>query len=244
MNRLAATLASTTAFPERELGLWTSLPATLSADQVHVTENGQPVGGLTLEPLSGAGSKDFGVIVIMDESQSLSANTRGQELAAAQAIAAQRTGQQRFGLISFSGSPNVMLPLTSNPHLVSAALATTPLIAPGSSLLPALSLAYAQLHRAGLATGAVIVVTAGKNLADPTAEAAVSQVGLKLGYQTLSADVLALLTAGSTTAKSAHGDSDSAQEAALWGPAGPDGRHLGQAQRWVPDQLSVGRQAR
>jgi tight adherence protein B len=216
VNRLTATQGDTTSFPERELGLWTSLPTPLSANQVHVTENGRPVSGLTLKPLSGAGSKDFGVIVVLDESESLSATTRGDEMAAAQAIAAKRTGQQQFGLISFAGAPNVMLPLTSDPHLVTAALTTTPLVGPGSSVLPALGLAYAQLHKAGLATGAVIVVTAGKNLADPAAEAAVSQAGLKLGYQTFAADVLNFLNAKPTaTVKSADPDGDAAQEAAL-----------------------------
>jgi tight adherence protein B len=215
------------------MGLWTSLPATLSADQVHVSENGQPVSGLTLEPLSGAGSKHFGVIVVLDESESLSPTTRGEEMSAAQAIAAKRTAQQQFGLISFAGTPNVMLPLTSDPHLVTAALTTTPLVSPGSSLLPALGLAYAQLHRAGLATGAVIVVTAGKDLADPSAEAAVSQAGLKLGYQTFAADVLAFLNAKPTaTAKGGDSDGDAAQEAAF-------GAELGQtADIWA--KLSAG----
>jgi tight adherence protein B len=109
----------------------------------------------------------------------------------------------------------VMLPLTSNPRVVSAAITSTPLVAPGESLLPAISLAYAQLHRAGLATGAVIVVTAGKDLADPSAEAAVTQAGRKLGYQTFAADVLALLTVGQPTTKSTGADGDQAQEAAL-----------------------------
>ena len=36
-----------------------------------------------------------------------------------------------------------------------------------------------------------IVVTAGKNLAAPAQEAAASQAGLKLGYQTFTTDVLA-----------------------------------------------------
>jgi tight adherence protein B len=233
VNQLTATLSSATAFPERELGLWTSLPATLNSNQVHVTENGQPVSGLTLKPLSGAGSKDFGVIVVLDESASLSPTTRGDEMSVAQAIAGKRTGQQQFGLISFTGSPNVMLPLTSDPHLVSAAITTTPLVGPGSSLLPALEMAYAQLHQAGLATGAVIVVTAGKNLADPSAEAAVSQAGLKLGYQTFAADVLAFLSAKpTTTTKSADPDGDAAQEAAF-------GAELGQtADIW--SKLSAG----
>lgn len=217
VNLLTATQASTTRFPERELGLWTSLPTTLTANQVHVTENGQPVSGLTLEPLSGAGSKGFGVVVVLDESESLSATTRGDEMSAAQAIAAKRTGQQQFGLISFTGTPNVMLPLTSDTHLVTAALTTTPLVGPGSSLLPALALAYAELHKAGLATGAVIVVTAGKNLASPAAEAAVSQAGLKFGYQTFAADVLDFLSAkpAPTTTKGTEPDGDVAQEAAF-----------------------------
>jgi tight adherence protein B len=217
VNRLSATLASTALFPERQLGLWTSLPSALTAGQVHVTENGQPVSGVSLEPLSGAGSKDFGVVVVLDESSSLSLNTRMLELATASAIAQKRTGQQAFGLVTFSSYPTVMLPLTTKTSLIAAGLETNPLLAPGSSVVPALAMAYGELHRAGMATGAVIVVTAGKNLADPAQEAAASLAGRKLGYQTFSTDVLAAPPSGKSSAPKSgdSGDDDAAQEAAL-----------------------------
>ena len=185
------------------------------ANQVHVTENGQPVSGLTLEPLSQAGSKDFGVIVVVDESSSLSPNSRAQELAAVDAIAGRRTGQQQFGVIAYSAAPATMVPLTSNPTLIGDALKSAPLVAPGGSLLPALSMAYGQLHRAGLAAGAVIVVTAGKDLANPSSEAASSQIGLRMGYQTFTTDILADTGAGTARSHSSDGDNDAAQEAAL-----------------------------
>lgn len=211
---LTSTLATTIKFPERELGLWSSSPRRLTPSQVHVTENGQPVTGLSLRPLSQAGSRDFGVVVILDESSSLDFNTRGLELAAAQAIADQRTGQQQFGVITYSAAPTVMVPLTNNPVLITDALRNAPLIAPGSSVLPALRMAYSELHNAGMATGAVIVVTAGRDLASPADEAAASQAGLRMGYQTFSTDILANAVFG-TSASHVGADDDAEQEKAF-----------------------------
>jgi tight adherence protein B len=151
----------------------------------------------------------------------MSIRNRGLELAAALALARERTGHQALGVVTFAGSPTVMLPLTSDPSLVSEALASQPLVAPGESVLPALSLAYSQLREARIASGAVILVTAGKDLASPTAEAALSQEGLKLGYQTFTTDITAGVGSATPTG-SDHGDNDAAQETAL-------GQNLGSA---------------
>ena len=212
--RLTATLSGTAPFPERVLGLWSSSPRSLTAGQVHVTENGQPVSGLSLRPLSAATSNDFGVIVLVNESSSLDFNTRGLELAAVQAIAQKRTGQQQFGVITYSAAPTVMVPLTSNPVLITDALRNAPLIAPGSSVLPALRMAYSELHQAGMATGAVIVLTAGRDLASPADEAAASQAGLAMGYQTFGTDILASAVFNSSVSHSGA-DDDVQQEKAF-----------------------------
>jgi tight adherence protein B len=189
--QLTATLASTPNFPEREVGLWTSTGMTLTPSELHVTEDGRPVSGLRLTPLSQAGPSQLGVIVVLDESSSTTATDLGLELAAARAIAQERTGNQAFGVITFARAPTTLLPLTSDPQRVQEGLASQPLVAPGESVLPALAEAYSQLHQAGVAAGAVILVAPGSQLASPASEAATSQAGLKLGYQTFTTDVAA-----------------------------------------------------
>lgn len=186
-----------------------------------MTENGKPVSGLSLTPVSKAGPGQFGVVIVLDETSSMGIQDRGLELAAALALARERTGHQALGVITFARTPTVMLPLTSDPSLISEALASQPLVAPGESVLPALSLAYSQLREARIASGAVILVTAGKDLASATAEAALSQEGLKLGYQTFTTDIAAGLGSATPTG-SGHGDDDVAQEKAL-------GQNLGSA---------------
>lgn len=186
---LTATLASTTIFPQRELGLWTSSPMTLSPAQVHVSENGQVVTGLHITPLSHPARGQFGVIVVLDESAALTPSSRELELASARAIAAKRTGNQELGVVSSDGRPEVMLPLTSDPQLIDEGLGAEPLVGPGTSVPSALSLAYAQLRQAGIAAGGVILITATHNVAIPAAESAVARAGLKLGYQTFSVEM-------------------------------------------------------
>lgn len=212
---LSAALLSAIRFPQRALGLWTSPAKPLAAAQVHVSENGQPVSGIKLTPLSQAPSGDFGVIVVLDESSSVDAVSRGLELSTAATIAAQRTGSERLGFITYGATPSVMLPLTNDPQLIRAALNTPPLVAPGSSMLPALALADSKLQQAHVPVGAVVVVTAGKDLASPAAETAASQAGLALGYQTFVSDVAAPAAAGHSSGRP---DGVTQQEQALGTP--------------------------
>ena len=66
-------------------------------------------------------------------------------MTAARALAAQRTGNQELGVITFDETAYVTLPLTSDPQSINAALAATPSIGPGTRILPALTLALEQL---------------------------------------------------------------------------------------------------
>jgi tight adherence protein B len=225
--RLSAALLSALQFPERAVGLWTLPAKPLVPGQVHVSENGTPVSGVKLTPLSHASSGDFGVVVVLDESSALDPTSRGLELAAAETIAAQRAGSARLGLVTFSAQPTVMLPLTNNSPLIHSVLTSPPLIAPGSSLLPALKLAYSQLRQAHVPVGAVVVLTAGRNLADPAAEAAATQAGLKLGYQTFVSDVAATPSGHSAKMPEQDSQQDKALGQPLIGGAGAWSRLAG-----------------
>lgn len=188
---LSAALLSAFEFPERALDVWTSPAKPLTAGQLQISENGQPVSGLKLTPFSQAPTSDFGVIVVLDESPTIDATSRSLEMSMAMTIAAQRKGSEQFGLVAFGASPTMVLPPSSDPQLINDALSSPALVAPGSSLLPALSMAYAQLQRARVPVGAVVVLTTGRQLASPATEAAASRAGLKLGYQTFVTDVAA-----------------------------------------------------
>jgi tight adherence protein B len=151
-------------FPARTLILSAPSHKTLSASQVHVSENGRPVNGLTVTPLSQSAAGDFGVVLVIDQSPSMSGAPLSQAMTAARALAAQRTGNQELGVVTFDQTANVTLPLTSNPQAINAALAATPWVGPGTRILPALTLALEQLAAAHVAAGQVILLSDGADV--------------------------------------------------------------------------------
>jgi Flp pilus assembly protein TadB len=158
---LTGTLGSGATFPERTLVLTVPPGQTATAAQVSVTENGQPVSGLSVTPLSQARAGDFGVFLVIDQSPSMRGKPLAQAMVAARALAAQRVGAEALGAITFDATPNLILPLTSDRTLIDSVLSTTPSIAPGTRILPAVTMALKLLAAAKVATGGVILLSDG-----------------------------------------------------------------------------------
>jgi tight adherence protein B len=170
-------------FPKRTLVL--SVPfGSLAANQVHVSENGNPLTDFTLTPLANPNPGDYGVMMVIDQSTSMSGTPLNQAMAAARAVAAQRSTDQQLGLITFDQTPSVILPLTSKATTIDRTLTTAPWTGPGAGVLPALSLAFKQFARAKVATGAVILVTDSANAQDTAAAInSVSAAATRAGVQ-------------------------------------------------------------
>jgi tight adherence protein B len=157
---LEGSLVGGATFPSRALVLWDSSPAPLSASQLTVTENGGPVADLHATPITQAARRDFGVMLVVDQSAGMSGGRLAAEMGAAQALAAARTGNQQLGLMTFDSKPSLILPLTDRQRAISSAVTSTPWTGPGERVLPAVSLAVQQLKR-NVTAGAVIVVGSG-----------------------------------------------------------------------------------
>jgi tight adherence protein B len=114
-------------------------------------------------PLTRADIGDFGVEVVIDSDPSMGGAVMANAMAAARALAAQRTGHQQLGVVfsrgQAGGQGTVALPLTSDPQAIERALAQGPQVGPGTHLLPAIALAIGQLRSAKIAAGAVILLT-------------------------------------------------------------------------------------
>jgi Flp pilus assembly protein TadB len=154
-------LSGVTPFPDRALVISTPPGISIGASRVHVSENGRPVGGLTVTPMTQANVGDFGLVLVIDQSPSMSGQPLAQAMASAQAIAARRSGQQRLGIISFDSAPSVLLALTSSQRTINQVVATTPWTGPGSNVSAALALALKHLAQAKVVAGAVIVISDG-----------------------------------------------------------------------------------
>lgn len=171
---LRVSLGDAARFPARVL--IASAPANhpVTADTVHVIENGRPVKALSVTPASTANAGDFGVILVIDSSQSMAGRPLAEEMHAARDLAMQRSGRQELGVITFNHAATTLLPLTSDSPTITQALAHTPPTGPGSHIYDATLAGIQQLHARGVAAGTVIVLSDGADFGSTTNLQAVS----------------------------------------------------------------------
>lgn len=160
-STLSGSVGGAAGFPERSLVLSAPPAVTVSVPHLYVSENGKPVDDLSVTPLPASNPSDFGIVVVLDRNASMSGAPLAREMAAARAIAAQRSGRQELGVITFASAPSIVLPMTSDQWSIDHALSRAPLAGVGSDPLPALTAALKQLSYAHVAGGAVILLSDG-----------------------------------------------------------------------------------
>src|SRR4029077_9075358 len=97
----------------------------------------------------------------IDAGPSMKGAPLAQAMAAARALAAQRTGMQELGVVTFDRNATVTLPLTSDPQAIARALAHAPPVGHGALIYNAMTVAVGQLATAKIAAGAVILLSDG-----------------------------------------------------------------------------------
>jgi len=160
-SSLSGSVGGGAVFPERTLIVSAPPGVPVTVPRIYIAENGKPVDDLTVTPLSHATARDFGVVIAVDQSESMAGVPLAKAMAAARAIAAKRTGNQELGLITFDSTPTTVLPLSSDARTIDRALATTPLVGRGTRILPAVAFAIQQLAKANIADGDVILLSDG-----------------------------------------------------------------------------------
>jgi tight adherence protein B len=151
-------------FPGRSLVVAVPGRSSVSASEIHISENGRPVSGAVATPITKAGAGDFGVVLAIDVSPSMKGAPLDRAMAAARALAAQRTGKQELAVVTFDQSARVALPLTDDPRAITRALAGTPPVGHGAYIYNALTVAVQQLANAKIAAGAVILLSDGASV--------------------------------------------------------------------------------
>jgi tight adherence protein B len=148
-------------FPERAFVV--SLPGgvALSAGNVSVKENGGSVYDVTVLPASAVGKKTFGVVLVVDASESMAGTPIEKAMSAARAFAARRNANQQLGLVVFSSAPKVVLPFTTSRERIDAALSQVPSVAYGTHIYDAVAKAEAMLGAAGIQAGSIVVLSDG-----------------------------------------------------------------------------------
>lgn len=159
--RLRVSEGGGASFPARSLVLSVSTHIPVAPNQVHISENGQTVQGADIRPIANAHARDFGVVLAIDISPSMKGAPLARAMAAARALAAQRTGQQELAVVTFDRHATVALPLTDNPGAIANALSHAPPVGSGALIYNALTVAVNQLANAKIAAGAVILLSDG-----------------------------------------------------------------------------------
>ncbi len=146
-------------FPQRSYVL--TLPPGVTPDpaDVAVSENGEPVASLEVEPYGDR--SEFGVVLVIDTSKSMRGAPIRDAMSAARVFAAQRPAAQPVGVVTFNRSPSTLLKPTTDAAAIDAALSSTPKLAAGTNLYDAASAGLDLLRRSGSSTGAVVVLSDG-----------------------------------------------------------------------------------
>jgi tight adherence protein B len=148
-------------FPERAFVLALPDQRRLGPRQVHVFENGTPVSNVSVVPMAEGEKADFGVVLVMDASNSMKGSAIVDATAAARAFAARRAARQQLAIVTFNRKASVLLPFTTDEDTITAALAKPPPLAQGTHLYDGVATGLRLLRSAKITVGAVIVLSDG-----------------------------------------------------------------------------------
>jgi tight adherence protein B len=162
-----------TSFPERSYVLSLPSEAYITPDSVVVREDGRVVKDVTVVPASAAQSGQFGVVLVIDASDSMRGAAIAGATAAARAFAASRQPGQSLAVVTFNNDTNVALPLTSDSEAIDAALASPPPLAHETHLYDAVAQAVSMLEDADVTVRSVVVLSDG---ADTGSEQSLEEV--------------------------------------------------------------------
>jgi tight adherence protein B len=182
---LTGILGTASVWPERTLMLTLPLHVTLTQANLHLTENGQPITGETITPLSGNGTSKLGVVAVVDTGPGMSGAPLGEAMNAVGQLAALRSQNQSLGVVTYGSKPSVLVPVTADASTIALDLQTSvSTTSSGSKILPALALAYKLLKQAKLPSGAVVLLTNDARPELPVQGNWNAAVGQNAGYQT------------------------------------------------------------
>jgi tight adherence protein B len=148
-------------FPDRTYALTLPRPTRLTAAQVQVTENGRPVGGVSLNQSDGAQARHFGVVLAIDTSGSMHGRALTAALQASRAFVAHRDPSQPVAIISFAGDVKVVHDFTTDAAAIDQALQAVRPGTGGSRILDAAARAVELIRAARMSSGSAVVLSDG-----------------------------------------------------------------------------------
>ncbi len=160
---LRLTSLSSVRFPDRAFVLATANRTALTGRHLHVTENGQLVHGLSLVPASRTSERTFGVILVLDASNSMRGEAIKGAVAAARAFAAHSARSEGIGLMTFNRTILVVARPTTDEGKIAASLRALPPLKEGTHLWDAADRAISVLKAEKVKAGSVVLLTDGRD---------------------------------------------------------------------------------
>lgn len=151
-------------FPFRSYVLTLPAAQRLAARQVHVTENGAPVRGLSVVSAQTASQRQFPVVLAIDASDSMRGAPIRAAMAAARAFAAHRNPNQQLAVVAFNNTVRVVQPLTTSAGAIRAALARTPPLRYGTHIYDALQEAASLLDLPSTQAASIVLLSDGADV--------------------------------------------------------------------------------
>ena len=185
-------------FPDRSFVLTLPSGQTVKPQQVRVTENGGPVSAPSVSATTAAPS-DFGIVLVLDTSKSMTGRPIHDAFAAARALAKRRQPDQPLGVVTFDSTTRVLLPLTTDAGDIDRALAEPPRLRPETHIYDGTAAGVSLLAHKKMAAGTVVVLSdggdTGSRVSLPGAAARARKAGVRVftvGLETGSFDPEAL----------------------------------------------------
>ena len=167
-SSFSITEAGGSAFPMRSYVLSLHETAALTADRVRVVENGVAVPDVELVPESARGRARFGVVLVVDASDSMAGSPLEGAMAAARAFAARRSTSQELALIVFNRRATTVRPFTRSNSAIAASLDATPRVAYGTHIYDAVGSALTLLRASHVDSGSIVLLSDGSDTGSRT----------------------------------------------------------------------------
>lgn len=171
---LQTTRLASVNFPDRAFVLAVPKPIALKGAQVHVTENGRPVLGVSVVPAKATLSRTFGVVLVIDASNSMRGVPIAEAMKAARVFVAHKAPSAALGVVTFNRTASVVVPPTADTNTVLASLSTLPALARGTHLYDATSRALDVLKAEKIKAGSIVLLSDGHDTGSLTSSDAVA----------------------------------------------------------------------
>ena len=132
--------------------------------QVHVSENGLAVNGLSVVPAAQDVQRRLGELLVIDSSASMGGKPIAAAMAAARAFASRRLPNQPLAVLTFNSASTTLLPFTTDASKINAALATTPPVGGGTHIYDTVETAIEMVRAQHLAGASIVLLSDGADV--------------------------------------------------------------------------------